>query len=194
MARMKLNGVERDVPDNLVDAIQAELQAQARDSAEKLSQEKGKVAGLEAKVTGLETELRAAKDAAPDLDKLKAQMAARAALEADATKHGVSVDAKDTDDQLRRKVIAKIAPTIALDGRDEGFVAGVYSAVVTTAVAPVTGTSPAAAARQSAITGTGQAKDTEDAKAPTVEELDRQRRQAMTLSHTKPLPGAAVRS
>lgn len=187
VAKMKLNGVEREVPDNLVDAILAEVKAHqdaAAAATAKATGLEGELAGEKAKVATLAKDLKDAKDAAPDEAKILAKHAARQELLATAKKHGVVVVENDSDDALRRKVVAKLAPTIALDGQDEAFVAGVFKALAAQAPAQAPRVTDAGDdARRAAVTsGTSPARD-----ASTLDSIDADRRYEAQTSHLRPI-------
>lgn len=205
MAKMMLNGVEREVPDNLVDAIQAEVAkgktTTAADAAA-LSAKDGELAAEKAKNAQIAAELKTVKDAALTPEKAMDAARGRIALETEAKQvlgTETKFEAKDTDDAIRRKVLGKLAADVALDGKDEAFVAGMYAALIAnrTPVADHAGN-----ARRSAIadekpvaSATGMITDADGTRRPAmmVDAMDRAQRSNMASSHLRPLTGAATK-
>ena len=201
MAKMMLNGVEREVPDNVVDAIQGELSRVRGELEAKLSTKDGELAAEKAKVTTLDAELKAVKDSVPDQAAAMEKARGRIALESEVKEvlgKETKIEAKDSDDQLRRKVLAKLAPTTVLDGKDEPFVAGMYAALMQNRT-PVK--DHAGDARRSAIandktdgtSASGVVTDAQGNRTPvmTVDAVARHQRTAMMTSHMRPLSDGA---
>lgn len=191
MARMQLNGAEREVPDALVDAIQAELSKAKGESVAKVADSEAKATTLQqqldaekANAAALKQQLEAAKASTVDEAAVIAKHQARTEAEGAATKHGVTVDAKDDTDAIRRKVIAKVQPAIALDGKDAAFVEGVFRGLQ--ALAPATAPTHARDAARSILPPVGAAQ-TDAAPTMTIEAVDAQRRYEQATSHLRPI-------
>lgn len=192
MAKMMLNGAEREVPDALVDAIQAEISKGRGDGAAKIADAESKVARLEGELTAekakgatLQQQLDAAKASTVDEAAVIAKHQARTEAEAAAQKHGVTVDAKDDTDAIRRKVIAKVQPAIALDGKDSAFVEGVFRGLQALAPAAAPTTHAKDAARS--ILAPAPAAQADTAATMTVEAVDAQRLHQQRTSHLRPI-------
>lgn len=191
MAKMLLNGAEREVPDVLVDAIQAEVSKAAGASVAKIADAESKATKLEgdlaaekAKAVALQQQLDAAKASTVDEAAIIAKHQARVEAEGAATKNGVTVDAKDDTDAIRRKVIAKVQPTIALDGKDGAFVEGVFRGLQ--ALAPVSVPTHAKDAARSTL-APASAAQTDAAATQTVESVDAARQHQQRTSHLRPI-------
>lgn len=202
MAKMRLNGVEREVPDALVDAIQAEL-----------NKVQGEIAARDAELTTVKAERDAAKTKVADATKgstcdmcgapvsggkYKAQDADEAAIiakhqaatetKAAAAKLGITIDAKDSVDALRRKILAKTHPAIALDGKDEAFVEGLFRGAMAMQVQASPTVDHAANAVRSLLPGNGgQVADAKDQPALSIEAVDAARVHDMRTSHLRPI-------
>ncbi len=100
----------------------------ARDELQaKLDSEKGRADAAE----------KARADAA-DPVKLRAQVAARVALEVEARKHlGADVKLDGADLEIKKLVIAKLAPAAKLDGQSEAYIAARYDAEIERAPGPI---------------------------------------------------------
>ena len=204
MAKMKLNGVEREVPDNLVDAIQGELATVRTELTATVSTLDGELAAEKARNEQLGKELKTVKDSALTVEDAMDKARGRIALEAEVKEvlgKDVKIEAKDSDDQLRRKVLGKLAATTVLDGKDEAFVAGMYSALIANRT---TVKDHAGDARRSAIaddrghggsSASGMTTDAKGNQVPvmTVDAVDRAARTAMMTSHKRPITGAATK-
>jgi hypothetical protein len=200
MAKMMLNGVERDVPDGVVDAIQGEISRVRGEVAAKVATLEGELAGAKAKVTAKDAEIKAIKDSAPDPQLALDAARGRIALEAKAREvlgADTKFEAKDSDDSIRRKVLGKLAPTTVLDNQDAAFVAGMFEALIANRTPTV---DHAGNARRSAIedakpthSASGMTTDKDGVRKPvmTVDSVDRANRANMTTSHMRPLSDGA---
>ncbi len=201
MAKMNLNGAERDVPEVLVDAVQAEL-----------SKRQGEIAARDAELTAVKAERDAIKAKVADATKgavcdmcgapvsggkfvakdadesaIIAKHQAHIDATAAATKFGVAVDAKDSTDAVRRKVLAKIQPTIALDGKDSAFVEGLFRGALTMQAQNSPTVDHAAKAARSLLPTTTPTKDAAAPASLAIEHIDTARAHEMRTSHLRPI-------
>lgn len=117
-----------------------EYQAEAK-VIESLTLAESKVATLDAEIQKLKaerdtTQARLAQmeeEAAKrnDADVVRSAVRARLAIEKVAYDAGVEIKDNDTDDALRRRVIAKVFPKLALDGKDEVYVQAAFDSAIT---------------------------------------------------------------
>lgn len=191
MAKMVLNGVEREVPDALVDAIQAEIAKARTEGSAKVAELDGKIAGVQGELAGekaksatLQQQLDAAKASTVDEAQVLAKHLARTEAAAAAKTHGVTVGDKDETDTIRRAVIAKVQPSIALDGKDAAFVEGVFKAVL---ASPVQAKDHAGDAGRSILAPAKPDEARDAAAAATVEARDNARAQDMRTAHLRPI-------
>lgn len=146
MIKVTIDGVSYEVSETVATAIEK------NQKAAQAALEKEKARADMAEVTAK----KATAELAELPSKLKAEAAARNALEAKAKAHGIESFDGLTDDQIKRAVIAKLLPDVKLDGKPESYIEASFDlacAVPVKSEEPTTSPVPHADARgnQSAL-------------------------------------------
>lgn len=129
--KIRIDGVEYEVSEQVAQAIEKERTAAEKKAGEEKARADKAEATLEEAKKALETERASRKDA-EDPAKLRERISARVALETEARKHlGYEVKLDELDEQgVKLAVLAKISPEFKADGKSADYVQARYDAAI----------------------------------------------------------------
>lgn len=129
MEKITLDGVTYEVSPQVLQAL-GKITATHAEKIKTLTTDadtvRGERDGLKVQVADLTKKL----EAATDPKAIESRIAERLEISALAKTHGITDAADLSLSQVQRKVIAKLAPTVSLDGKGDDYVAGVFSQLV----------------------------------------------------------------
>lgn len=141
--------------------VASAMEKAAAEAKANLDKKSAQCDSAEAKIAKLEAELKEAPA------KVRAELTERVALEAKAKSAGAEFKADASQDEIKRAVVAKLAPSLKLDGQSADYVSAAFDIAVTEHEKK----NPATEAVQKALDAKGETKTVKDSSEDPKQEM-----------------------